>query len=143
MSSALDMFSEADAASVYSERASDFPDAQQAQLFPHCPAPKPWAGDGEAKGALVGHNPFLGPFVVTPQTPSMYDPEGIMQNAFEAASYAHLGAWDLGLCQSQPSQFRGADNWECLQEYSRGVQAYARRPGDDSQLLDYLPLSVN
>lgn len=138
LSSAFDMFSEADAASVYSERASDFSDAQQ--RFPYCPASKPWAGEAVAP---VGHNPFLGPFVVTPQTPSMYDPEGIMQNAFEAASYAHLGAWDLGYSQAQASQLRGSDNWECLQEYSRGLQAYVCRPGDDAQLSEYIPLPVN
>lgn len=143
MSSAFDMFSEADAASVYSERASDFPDAQLAQRFSHCPAAKPWAGDGEAKGVPVGLRPSLGPFVVTPQTPSMYDPEGIMQNAFEAASYAHLGAWDLGFSPSQPSQLRGTDNWECLQDYSRGLQAHFCRPGDNGQLFNYSSLPDN
>ncbi|EKM57708.1 uncharacterized protein PHACADRAFT_138950 [Phanerochaete carnosa HHB-10118-sp] len=143
MSSAFDMFPEADAASVYSERVSDSPDAQHAQLFSHCPAMKPWTGGGEAKAVPTGHNPFLGPFVVTPQTPSMYDPEGIMQNAFEAASYAHLSAWDIGFSQYQPSQFRGTDNWECLQEYNRAAQAYTCRPGDNDQLSDYLSLSVN
>ncbi|GJE85367.1 HMG domain-containing protein [Phanerochaete sordida] len=143
MSSAFDMVSDADAASVYSERVSDFPDAQHSHRFPLCPAQKPWACDGEAAGLPIGHNPFAGPFVVTPQTPSMYDPEGIMQNAFEAASYAHLGAWDLGFSPVQASQARGTDSWECLPEYSRCAQAFACRPGDDVQLSNYLPLPVN
>ena len=137
------MFPEADSASVYSERASEFPDAQYTQRFPHVPAAKPWAGDGEMQGVPVMLDPSLGPFVVTPQTPSMYDPEGIMQNAFEEASYAHLTGWDLGLNSSQPSQLRGADNWDCLQEYSRGLQAYSCRPGDSNQLFNYSPLPVN
>ena len=128
------MFSEADSASVYSERASDLPDAHHGQRFPHCPARKPWPGDGDAAALPIAHDPFGGPFVVTPQTPSMYDPEGIMQNAFEAASYAHLGAWDLGFSPLQASQAREPDSWECSPEYSRCAQAFACRPGDVVQL---------
>lgn len=136
-SSAFDMFSEADPASVYSERAMDFPDAQHTAGFTQYSSLKGWAGVGDTKGVPAGFHPYSTPFVVTPQTPSMYDPEGIMQVAFEAASYAHLGGWDLGLNQTQAPLWRESTNVEFLQDYARGLEDIGCRQGDNLQLFTY------
>lgn len=143
ISSAYDMFSEADAASVYSERALDFPDAHCAQAFSQYSSLKSWAGDGVVKSAPADYQPYSAPFVVTPQTPSMYDPEGIMQDAFEAASYAHLGGWDLGLSLPQSADWREPPNPAFLHDYARGLEDMGCRQGDNSQLFSYPLLTAN
>ena len=136
-SAAFDIFSEADTSSVYTERATDFTDAQYATGISQYSSLKAWAGDGEPKGAPAGSYPYSTPFVVTPQTPSMYDPEGIMQNAFDAASYAHHSGWDLGLSQAEPSLWRDANSVESLQDYARGLADMGCRQGDNTQLFTY------
>lgn len=120
----------------------DFPDAQYSVGFSQYSSLKTWAGDGETKGVPVDTHTYATPFVVTPQTPSMYDPEGIMQDAFEAASYAHFGGWDLGLNQAQLPLWRDSTSVESLQDYARGLEDIGCRQGDNLQLFTY-PLTAN
>ena len=142
MSAAFDGFSEGDAASVYSEGALDFPDALSAPRLSLYSSLKTWAGDGQSKsGVPVRYNSFAEPFVVTPQTPSVYDPEGIMQDAFEAASYVHHAGWDLGFDHAQASRWPESGTYESLHDYSRGLDMSCRQ-GDD-QLFSYSSLLVN
>lgn len=137
MSSAYDVFSDGDTASVYAERAQDFPDAQVIPRLSQYSSLKTWAGDGEVKNAPLRHNAYPEPFVVTVQTPSVYDPEGIMQDAFDAASYAHLGGWDLGISSTQASRWSESGTYD----YPRG-QDVGCRQGDNDQLFNYVPLPV-
>lgn len=142
MSSAYDVFSEGDTASVYSERAVDFPDAQPNPNFSSYSSLKTWAGDGEPKGAPQRYNPFPEPFVVTVQTPSVYDPGSVMQDAFDAASYAQYPSWDLDFGHEQAFRWADSGSYDYLSTYARGLDAGCRQ-GDNDQLFTFPPLPVN
>lgn len=143
MSAACDVFSEADAASVYYERVLDFPDAQRSPVFSPYSSLKDWAGDRGSKGVPTPYGALPGPFVVTPQTPSYYDPEGVMKDAFAAASYAHMGAWSPGSYPAPTYQWHDSSTYQCLEHYAEGLQDLNCRQGDTAQLFHYSPLTAN
>lgn len=102
-----------------------------------------WAGDCLAKCPTNNYSSPYGPYVVTPQSPGVYDSERVMQDAFEAASFAHLDVVDHSSATSYIGySYARSDNLQCLQEYERGIQDINRCHGDHRQLFNHSPLSA-
>jgi len=102
-----------------------------------------WCGDGLAKYPTSNYSPPYEPMVVTPQSPVMYDPERVMKDAFEAASFAPFDIFGHGVFQAQAGYTWGhSDDNACLQHYDKGVEDIGRRHGDQRQLFNCNPVSA-
>ncbi len=84
---------------------------------------------------------YSSPYVVTPQSPVAYDPERIMKDAFEAASFAPFDLFAYGTrpISGSVSPASPADK-QHLQYYTQGLEDMNGRYDDHSQLLNYDPV---
>lgn len=103
-----------------------------------------WAGDCLAKCPANDHySSAHGPYVVTPQSPSVYDPERVMKDAFEAASFAHLDVLNQGSTTAYVGfSWARSEDMQSLQNYERGLQAMNCCHGDQRQLFNHSPVSA-
>ncbi|KAI0090111.1 hypothetical protein BDY19DRAFT_938531 [Irpex rosettiformis] len=101
-----------------------------------------WAGDG-----LLAKYPPSGncssPYVVTPQSPAEYDPERIMRDAFEAASFAPFDIFGHGLNPIATGvSWANTENRQHLEHYEQGLEDINCRYGDHGQLFSYNTISA-
>ncbi|KAI0338069.1 hypothetical protein BDW22DRAFT_1423288 [Trametopsis cervina] len=141
LTSAYDIASDADYASPAMHYLNPHPQ-QYVQPYSSYSSLNGWAGDS----ALLAKCPpdagvayGLGsPYVVTPQSPALYDPDRVMKDAFEAASFASFDGF-----APTNAGWANVDDAMCLQHYEQGLEDIDRRwHGDQRQLFNYSPVSA-